>query len=56
MSAEAGIAAAEGGFLTAEFMLTHGAIILGLAFLAASTGIDVHHFVLEEIAAPMLGA
>ena len=55
MSAEAGLAAAGGGVLTAEFALTHGAVILGMAFLAASTGIDVHSIVMHSVVEPAMG-
>jgi hypothetical protein len=55
MSAEAA-AAAGGGFLTAEFMMTHGAVFLGVAFLAATTGVDLHHLAMEGIVEPVLGA
>ena len=54
MSAEAA-AAAGGGFLTAEFMMTHGAMFLGVAFLAATTGVDLHHLAMEGIVEPVLG-
>ena len=54
MSAEAA-AAAGGGFLTAEFMVTHGAIVLGMAFLAATTGVDLHHLAMEYVVDPVLG-
>ena len=55
MSAEAGLATAGSGFLSAEFAVSHGAVMLGLAFFAASTGFDVHHLILEGIAEPILG-
>jgi len=52
MSVEAA-AAAGGGFLSAEFMLTHGAVFLGTAFLAATTGVDFHHLAMEFVVDPV---
>ena len=49
MSAEAGLAAAGGGFLTAEFALTHGAVFVGVAALAVTTGVDLHHVAVELV-------
>ena len=54
MSAEAA-AAAGGGFLSAEFMATHGVLLLGTAFLAATTGVDLHHLATEFVVDPILG-
>lgn len=47
--------AADGGSSFSEFAFSHGAVTLGMVFLAATTGFDVHHLLMDFVVEPTLG-